>query len=233
MATTRKRAGNSSAGRKTTSKSTVKGKTTIARKVSSAAKTPKRTAAKSVANKKTARKASTAKTSVKKSSARKPAARPVASRKSLAESPKKEASISKGKQAAKVTQLKKRSSPSRQSGKDVAKQKPSRNLSKAAAMTHTAAGTIPTAPRKPDGKPTAASPQKRVLSAQQKKMLATQNLWAALEQKKRRAAQPAAWQSIVHHDHPAPAAPTPGAAGGIDGTIPVDAGNHRRDRSGD
>lgn len=44
----------------------------------------------------------------------------------------------------------------------------------------------------------------RRLSPEAKTNLAARHLWELVEEKKRRAAQPPAWQSIGHHDHAAP-----------------------------
>src|ERR1700733_2586232 len=42
------------------------------------------------------------------------------------------------------------------------------------------------------------------LSPDTKKKLAAQHMWDLVQAKKQRAAQPPAWHSIEHHDHPAP-----------------------------
>ena len=72
-------------------------------------------------------------------------------------------------------------------------------------------------------KPLRTKKAKRRLSPQAKKNLATKHLWALVEKKKRHTAQTPAWQTIVHHDHPAPAP--------VNATAPIDVHGHR-DRGG-
>lgn len=68
------------------------------------------------------------------------------------------------------------------------------------------------------------------MSAQAKKNLVARHLRKLLEEKKRRAAQPPAWQQIAHHDHPAPAGaqPSPQLVG--NGLLAI---RGSRDRGGD
>jgi hypothetical protein len=64
---------------------------------------------------------------------------------------------------------------------------------------------------KPPAKKIAKTAKPR-LTAQQKKDLAAKHLWELVEEKKRRATQPPPWQTIAHHDHPAPAAASESSA---------------------
>ncbi|HET8940899.1 MAG TPA: hypothetical protein VFN13_02820 [Rudaea sp.] len=91
----------------------------------------------------------------------------------------------------------------------------------------------PAAKNRPPTKSTAGSRRQQKRSAEKRKSLAAEHLWAALEEKKRRNAQPPAWQAIAHHDHPTPTAATAGTTGRTEDSTPFDSGMRQRDRSGD
>ena len=122
---------------------------------------------------------SAARKSVHKAAARKPSPRKTTTKKA----PKKRASPLPGK-AKKSTKVKSMRSPVRKSATSARKPQ--------TVKTRTA-------------KPVRAKKVQRRLSPAAKKNLATKHLWALVEKKKRRDAQPPPWQNIGHHDHSATA----------------------------
>ena len=58
-------------------------------------------------------------------------------------------------------------------------------------------------PQRPEPPPKATAPQGNV-APDTKKKLAAQHMWDLVQAKKQRAAQTPSWQTIEHHDHPAP-----------------------------
>ncbi len=230
MATKAKRPIKKNAVRKTVTKSAVRSKPPTAKKSSKATAASKAKASKVASTKKVTRKKPATKLPAKKSAARKSTKSKVAVNKSPSKSRKNVAKPAKAKPTSAAARKTAKGAIAHQAKKTVAKKKPTAVPSNKAVSKRIPVSTK--AQQKPTAKRINVPKKQHPLSAQQKKTLATTHLWAALEEKKRRDAQPAAWQTIVHHDHPTPATATPSALGQTEETVPVDAGAHQRDRSG-
>jgi len=151
------------------------------------------------AARKPARKSAAAKT-VKKSAARRTAPPPPRARKSAPSKPAKKSGVRKAvsKTAARPPVKKSAAVKLPAKRQPEAAKKSTKGLTAPQKTARTSSG------KRPQSLP--AAPAKRAsqtLSPEAKKNLAARHLWELVEEKKRRAAQPPAWQNIGHHDHAA------------------------------
>ena len=147
---------------------------------------------------------STVRKNVRKLAARKPAARKKAAAK---KTPKRAAPARKAAKATKTKKITKATKAAKPT-----KATKTTKVAKTTQITKSAKATKANTARKsppvaaPKSKP--AKQESRNLSPEAKKNLAAKHLWELVEEKKRRAAQPPAWQNIGHHDHTAPGSTT-------------------------
>ncbi len=169
-----------------------------------------KTAARKSANTRT-RKIATARKAPKSKAVRKPAAKKAAKKTARRPAVAKKSPASK--------RIKSAPGKSASAKAAVARKKPA----KSAAHKKTAASR----PKPNAAKPVRSQAATRELSPKARKDLAARHLWQLVEEKKRRAAQTPPWQTIAHHDHPAPAVTHIDAAEPSPALAPVEMPGHR------